>query len=202
MPADPRPFGGAPERRVLRPTSGTIILIVSGVIVLGLLVDAAVRAGILEMLRLAPWLLLVLWGVYTALYAPHIAYDRSGVLVQNYLRRTWIPWSRVADIAMRWQVQFALTGGGGVAAYGGPVASRPRRSDRREGASGRTVGRAADRPVPGWLRDLGDLRNTWQHADDAASGSGGVARSWDVPALVALGVLVVAAAGSVISVRG
>ncbi|GAA1649652.1 hypothetical protein [Microbacterium flavum] len=194
MPADPRPSGATPERRVLRPTSGTVILIVSGVVVLGLLVDAAVRAGLLEMLRLAPWLLLVLWGVYIALYAPHIAYDRSGVFVQNYLRRTWIPWSRVADIAMRWQVQFALTGGGSVAAYGGPAASRPGRNDRRQ--------RSADRPVPSWLRDLGDLRDTWQHADDAASGTGAPARSWDVPALIVLGVLVAAAAGSVISVQG
>lgn len=56
--------------------------------------------------------------------------------------------------------------------------------------------------MPSWLRDLGDLRDTWQHADDAASGTGAPARSWDVPALIVLGVLVAAAAGSVISVQG
>ena len=87
--------GDAPARRVLRPTSGTVILIVSGVVALWLLVDAAIRAGLPEMLRLAPWILLAVWGVYVALYAPHVSFDRDGVLVQNYLRRTWIPWSRV-----------------------------------------------------------------------------------------------------------
>ncbi|MBN9175971.1 MAG: PH domain-containing protein [Microbacterium sp.] len=187
--AQPRP--GAPARRVLRPTSGTVILIVSGVVALWLLVDAAVRAGGLEMLRLAPWILLAVWGVYVALYSPHVAYDRDGVLVQNYLRRTWIPWSRVADIDMRWQLQFALTGGTTVVAYGGPVAGRPGRAARAARDAGR---------VPAWMRDVGDLRDAWQASDSAASGTGALTRSWDVPGLLAFGVLVVAAAASALSV--
>ena len=155
MPADPRPSGARPERRVLRPTSGTVILIVSGVVVLGLLVDAAVRAGLLEMLRLAPWLLLVLWGVYIALYAPHIAYDRSGVFVQNYLRRTWIPWSRVADIAMRWQVPPPPFTGRDLMALGlraGPALGRAlARAEERWVAAGLPEGAAEKAAI---LRDI------------------------------------------------
>ena len=181
----------APARRVLRPTSGTVILIVSGGVALWLLVDAAIRAGFPEMLRLAPWILLAVWGVYIALYAPHVAFDRDGVLVQNYLRRTWIPWSRVSDIEMRWQLQFALTGGSTLVAYGGPVAGRPGRAAR--------TAREASR-VPAWMRDLGELRDAWQASDSPASGAGALTRSWDVPGLVALGVLVAAAAASVLSV--
>ena len=183
--------GDAPARRVLRPTSGTVILIVSGVVALWLLVDAAIRAGLPEMLRLAPWILLAVWGVYIALYAPHVAFDRDGVLVQNYLRRTWIPWSRVSDIEMRWQLQFALTGGSTLVAYGGPVAGRPGRAAR--------TAREASR-VPAWMRDIGELRDAWQASDSPASGAGALTRSWDVPGLVALGVLVAAAAASVLSV--
>jgi hypothetical protein len=113
------------------------------------------------MLRLAPWILLAVWGVYVALYALHVAFDRDGVLVQNYLRRTWLPWSRVSDIEMRWQLQFALTGGRrlwpmAVPSPGGPAARTAREASR----------------VPAWMRDIGELRDAWQASDSAASGAG------------------------------
>lgn len=104
--------GGVTPPRILRQTSGTIGLIVSGAVAALLLVDAAMRAGILEMLRLAPWVLLALWAVYVLLYASHIAVDRRGATVQNYLRVTRMPWTEVTDIALRWQMVFALAGGG------------------------------------------------------------------------------------------
>ncbi len=181
---------------VLRATSGTIALIVAGVVAVALLIDAVVRAGVVEMLRLSPWVLLVVWIVYVLMYASHIAYDGGGATVQNYLRRTRIPWARVTDIGLRWQVIFTLDGGDTVPAYGGPVAGRPGRAERRSAQQ-------PSRAVPAALRELGDLRDAWQGGDPpvAAPGSGAteVERSWDLPALVALGVIVIGGIASALS---
>lgn len=186
--------GAAPSAHVLRATSGTIALIVAGVAALLLLVDALVRAGILEMLRLAPWVLLAVWGVYVLMYASHIAYDRSGATVQNYLRRTRIPWPRVTDIGLRWQVIFTLDSGDTVPAYGGPVAGRPGRAERR-------TAKEPARAVPAALRELSELRDAWQGAEDAID-SPAVERSWDLPALAAIGVIVVGAIAATLTTAG
>lgn len=186
----------APERHTLRPASATIALIVAGVAAVVLLGDAALRAGLVEMLRLAPWVLLAVWLVFVGMYASHLSYDREGVTVQNYLRRTRIPWSQVADVTLRWQVVFTLVGGGAVSAHGGPVAGRPGRAAAR-----------ATRPeaaVPAALRDLGRLRDAWQDAAaDAGGGADGtVRRSWDVPLLLALAVIVVWASAALLTIGG
>jgi hypothetical protein len=67
----------------------------------------------------------------------------------------------VSDIEMRWQLQFALTGGSTLVAYGGPVAGRP----------GSTDSPRSER-VPAWMRDIGELRDAWQASDSRASGAG------------------------------
>lgn len=175
---------------MFRATSGTIALIVSGVIALVLLGDALLRAGIGETLLLAPWILLVLWLVYVTLYASHISIGRDGAVVQNYLRRTSLPWARVSDIRMRWQVVFTLSDGSEVKAYGGPIAGRPARVGPRSGAG-------AGRRVPPALREVGVIQETWE-AERADSPRGSdVSRGWDIPALIALGVIV---AGAVVAV--
>lgn len=184
--------GATPSAHVLRATSATIALIVAGVAAVLLLGDAIVRAGILEMLRLTPWVLLAVWGVYVLMYASHIAYDREGATVQNYLRRTRMPWARVSDVGLRWQVVFTLDSGDTVPAFGGPVAGRPGRAERR-------TDRSSARAVPAALRELGELRDAWQAAEPAAGGGQPVERSWDLPALAALAVIVVAAVASALT---
>lgn len=185
------PAAAAPPQRVLRATSGTIAMIVSGVVAIVLLGDAVIRAGFLEMLRLSPWVLLALWCVYVLMYAPHIAFDRRGATVQNYLRRTSVPWSAVRDVRMRWQIVFDLSDGAQLKAYGGPVAGRPGRAERKSDAGPRAN-------VPQSLRELGWLRDAWIEAEpDAADAA--VRRSWDVPALAALAVILVGAVSAVLT---
>ncbi|WP_454167124.1 PH domain-containing protein [Microbacterium lacticum] len=167
-----------------------------------LLGDALIRAGIVEMLRLSPWVLLALWAVYVLLYASRITFDRNSATVQNYLRITRLPWSAVRDIGMRWQVVFTLEDGETVPAYGGPGAGRPGRAERR-------ASRDSARRVPASLRELSELRDAWQGVDAAgepapqgAATGAGVARSWDVPAIAALVVIVIGAVVSALSVTG
>lgn len=169
-------------------------MIVAVVVALALLVDAAVRAGIGEMLLLAPWVLLVLWFVYVLVYAPHIRTDAVGVRVHNLLRIVEFPWNAVRDIELRWQVRFRLSTGQDVASFGGPVAGRPGRPPVRFGGG--------ERREPPALRDVELLREQWISAteDQAGPGIGShvnasvdgaptasvIRRRWDVAALAAL----------------
>ena len=192
--------------RVLRALSGSVALIVTGAIALVLLGDALVRAGILEMLRLAPWVLLAVWGVYVLIYASHIAFDARGATVQNYLRVTRLSWHDVQDLSLRWQVVFTLSDGTAVTAYGGPVVGRPGRAGRRDGDRGRRREEDERRAVPAALREFGELRDAWHQAESEVPSAGAsrarAVRSWDVPALIALAVIVIGAVIASLSTGG
>lgn len=140
------------------------------------------RAGWADTLLLAPWVLLVMWVVYAGMYASHVAIDGTGATVQNYLRRTRIPWARVDDIRMRWQLVFALDDGTEVKCFGGPVARRPGRAGRADDA---------DVPLPHAAGELSLIQDQWQIARDEGAPAREVIRSWDYPSLVALAVIVV-----------
>lgn len=184
--------GGHPARpvrpRVFRAASGTVALIVGGIVTLLLLIDAVVRAGWAQTFLIAPWLLIVLWVIYVSTYLSHVAIDGEGATVQNGLRRIRIPWRRVTDVAFRYQVRFVLDVGKPVGAFGGPVAGRPPRPGGRNGR---------DRQPPA-LRDLDLIREQWERARETGSGEGAVVRSWDSVGLLALGVLAVWSLSAVI----
>ena len=174
-PASSRPAG-----RVYRAWSGTVTLIVAGVVAIVLLGDAALRAGWGEMLLLAPWVLLAVWVVYVVMYVSMIETDAAGVTVQNSLRRTRVRWGAVTDVRLRYQVIFVLDSGVQVKSFGGPVAGRPGRLE---------VGRG-ERREPSALRDLDDIRRQWEKSVAAGVRGGAPERSWDVPAIAAFTVIV------------
>lgn len=180
-------MAGARPPRIFRITGAAGLLVICAIGTVALLIEAAVRSGVGNMLLLAPWPLLVLWAVYVAGIASDIRADVTGVQVQNLLRRTWVPWSRVKRITMRWQIELALDDGRVVRCFGGPGRSRPRRigPDRtREDGNGD----AAD-----GIAKLQRLRLEAESAPDAV-----VTRSWDWASLAALGVLAVWAATAIL----
>jgi hypothetical protein len=198
------PVGGRRDVRVFRAPSATIGAIAGAVVALALLVDAAVRAGLGEMMLLAPWVLLVLWFVYVLVYAPHIRTDSEGVRVHNLLRIVEFPWSAVRDIELRWQVRFGLSSGENIASFGGPVAGRPARPGLRLGGG--------ERREPPALRDVELIREQWISATEgdpvpelpapgAARAASVVRRSWDVPALIALVAIAIWAVSALITVN-
>ncbi|WP_438352562.1 hypothetical protein [Microbacterium sp. CJ88] len=162
-----------------------------------LLGDAVLRAGWGQMLLLAPWVLLVLWGIYVTMFASMIQTDASGATVQNYLRRTRVPWSVVTDIRLRYQVVLVLGDGEGakqLRAFGGPVAGRPGRPRRAD----------ADRAhrEPPALREVELIRDQWQSAVGSDARGGVATRSWDLPATGVLVGLVVWAVVAVLITGG
>lgn len=186
MGADARPE----DARTFRASSGPVVMIVSGLLAAFLLGDAVVRGSWGQMLLLAPWVLLTLWGVYEISFVSFVRVDAAGGLVQNMLRRTSFGWSRVRDIDLRWQLVFSLDDGTDVTCYGGPVRSRPVRRPSR-----------GDEEVkaPAGLRDLTEIRDHWESAGPAADAP--IRRTWDGPALIALGVLVLWAVAAVVIVN-
>lgn len=177
--------------RTFRAPSGPVILVVTVLFALFLLGDAVVRAGWGQMLLLTPWILLLVWGVYELSFASAVRIDDDGAVVQNFLRRTAFGWHRVRDIDLRWQLEFALEDGSTLSSYGGPVRSRPPRTRGSE-----------DEPAkaPASLRDLTAIRDRWEAAAGVAA-SAPIRRGWDLPALIALAVIAVWAAVSVLIVN-
>lgn len=175
------------DARTYRASSGPVALVLSSLLAIFLLGDTAVRGSWGQMLLVAPWVLLGLWVVYELSVVSSIKVDGKGAVVQNMLRRTSFGWSRVSDIDFRWQILFALDDGTTVNCYGGPARSRPNRRTRDADD--------AEAKAPAGVRELTDIRDRWESARDA---DGPIVRSWDGPALIALGVILLWGVGAVL----
>lgn len=181
---------GAEGVRTYRAPSGPAALVIGGLLALFLLGDAVLRAGWGQMLLLAPWVLVVLWIVYVNSFASAVRIDDDGVVVQNALRRTEFGWQRVRAVDLRWQLVFSLDDGKELSCYGGPAKAGsirlPSRSDGEE-------------KVPAGIRALTEIEERWQAAADTADAP--IRRSWDRPAVIALGVIVVWAVIAIVVVN-
>lgn len=175
--------------RVFRVTGSVILFAMCALIAVALLIDAVVRAGIIEAVLIAPWMLLILWVIYVVGIASDVRADRRGAGVQNLLRRVWIPWSRVKVIAMRWQVEFTLDDGAVVRCFGSPGRTRPRR-----------IGPERTREDGNGAAEDGIARLQRFRLDAEIEPDAAVVRTWDWPAIIALAVLVVWAALAVLAV--
>lgn len=177
-------YRGAEHPRVFRAPSSVVGLILAAALAAVLLGDAALRAGVGEMLLIAPWVLLALWGVYALIFAPHVRIDAHGIRIHNPLRIAEIAWARVTDIDMRWQLEVRTDEPRVYKAFGGPVAGRPGRpSLRRDEERGRRE--------PPAIRDLVVIQDAWESAREAADAAGVVRRVWDIPSVISLAVLIV-----------
>lgn len=173
--------------RTYRARSGVVVLILSALFALFILGDAVIRAGWDRMLLLAPWVLLGLWLVHVVSFASSVRLDDHGGSIQNFLRRTSFGWRRVVDIDLRWQIEFSLDDGSRVTAYGGPARARPTRARTPDGEAVK---------APAGIRELTAIRDRWETAPTTADDP--IRRSWDVPALIALSLLVLSATASVL----
>lgn len=174
MASDDNPEGV----RTFRASSGPAVLVIGSLLGLFLLGDAVLRAGWGQMLLLAPWVLLVLWIVYVNSFASSVRIDDDGVVVQNLLRRIEFGWQRVRAVDLRWQLVFSLDDGTDLSCYGGPAKAGPVRMPSRGDA---------EEKVPAGIRALTEIEERWQAA--TATAEAPIRRSWDRPAVIALGVI-------------
>ncbi|WP_298036909.1 PH domain-containing protein [uncultured Microbacterium sp.] len=115
------------SRRIVRPVTGTVWLVVVAVVVVILLADIVLRGGWAMAARFAPWMLAVIWIMWVFFDRPRVILEADAVEVRNPLLATRIPWSAIEDITLRWQVSFHLAGGSDVRAWA-TTARRPHRS--------------------------------------------------------------------------
>ncbi|WP_345803108.1 PH domain-containing protein [Microbacterium sp. AZCO] len=169
--------------RVFRSLSATVGVVVAGALAILLLFDVVVRSGWVDLVLIAPWVLLALWATYVIFYASYIEIDDEGATVQNLLRRHRLPWPRVAAIDLRWQLEFVLDDASRITCFGGIVGGAARaRQARRRSAPGRAV------DVPPSV-ELDAVRDRWETAREGDAGAG-IRHSWDAWALIVLAVLV------------
>ena len=170
-----------PGRRVSRSTSGTVSMVVAGVVAAFLLGDALVRAGLGQTMLLAPWVLLIVWVVYAVVYVPRVETDADGITVVNILRRVTVPWGRVTDIGTRWQLVVNVDDGSRVSAFGGPSLRPPRR---------RTFAREGEAYAVRFS-DTELILQQWEEAREAGRTGGTVESRWNGVALGVLALLAV-----------
>jgi len=169
-------------RRVYRPVSATLGMIVSAAVAGLLLLDAFLRGGFEQGMLLTPWVLLVLWGIYAFAFAPHVRTDAGGIRLQNLLSIIDIPWGQVSGIRVRWQLEITLLDGRVMQAFGGPAHVRPR-TQRRE--------KTNPDALPSSIRDLALIQEAWEQAQERGTGgTGAVRRRLDLPAVIALAIIV------------
>ncbi|MBD7956789.1 PH domain-containing protein [Microbacterium sp. Sa4CUA7] len=159
-----------PDRRIFRSTSGTVSMIVAGVVAVFLLGDALVRAGLGETMLLAPWVLLIVWVVYAVVYEPRVETDAAGITVVNILRRTTVPWGRVTDIGTRWQLTVHVDDGSRVRAFGGPSLRPPRRRPFARDNGEADAARFSDTEL---------IRQQWEDSRDSGSAGAAVQHQWN-----------------------
>jgi len=174
--------------RTIRSRAGLVWLVIAGVAMLALLGDVLLRGGWSMTLRIAPWLLLAAWFLWVFFAAPRVEVRQDGVTVHNPLRITVIPWSAIREISLRWQIAFHLTDGREVQAWA-TVSRRPHRQGELQ---------PVDRELEILRERLERARTEEARSMPGTDGGPGIRRSWDLPALVALGVLAAWAAAAVL----
>jgi hypothetical protein len=183
--------------RTYRAPTGIAVLVVCTILAVFLLGDAVVRGSWTQMLLYAPWVLLVLWLIYAISVVSMVRVDEEGATVQNVLRRTAFGWRRVAELDLRWQLDFTLDDGKKLACWGGPGRAQSPRLSRRSG----------ELKVPQSLQALTEVRTRWENAAEQPVRTAGegvdapIRRSWDWPAIGALVVIVAWAAIAVAVTR-
>ncbi|MFD5224935.1 PH domain-containing protein [Microbacterium sp. NPDC058342] len=115
-----------PASRTIRSNSGIVWLVVVAAIVAFLLGDLILRGTLDQLMRIAPWLLLIVWTVWALAVHPRVIADREGVEVINPLRTYRFGWGEVAELSLRWQIAFRLTGERIIAAWAVPVSRSSR----------------------------------------------------------------------------
>lgn len=158
-------------RVAFRRPSGWVAFAVAAALSLYLLGDAVVRGRAFDAVLVAPWLLALCWGVYVLLAAPSVVAADDRVRVRNTLRTADIPWSRIAAIRMRWQLELVLDDGRVLPALG--AAPRHLHVNRRE------------QPGDDQAATLELFRERAPASDEP------VRRGWHAPSLVLLAVIVV-----------
>jgi len=174
------------DKYVFRSTLGWVWFGLAALVCGYLLVDMAIRGSVWDAFLVAPWLGGVCWLVWIFQVSPRIVADEDGARVVNVLRVIDLPWSTVESVRLRYNAEFVLRTGAKVTAWGGS-SRRLHKSLKR-----RSVEDPAEQEAEALQRLHANTRNS----------SGYVHRTWDVPALIALAVIVVWIVFSLIQTGG
>lgn len=144
------------------------------------------------LLRATPAVLLAAFGTYILSWKPLVRVSPSALEIINPLRTSRVGWGAIRDVSTRWTLA-VVTDSGTINAWAAPAESPWESAGRfRRDAIGRpSLGaqQASSRSGPSPATAQVVMRQWESHRDNADGAA--VTTSWDVPALITLGALVV-----------
>lgn len=174
-------------RVVLRPRFGPWLTGVAALVCVVLVVQSLAAGYVADTLRIAPWLLLVLWVMVVLLVRPSVVIDDDTLTVTNVLRRHVLPWATVDDVTLRYQMRVHLREDRWIVCWGAPAVGL----DRTAGAKRDPQGSRTEEATT--LRRL-----VWDHVDHAPATDVPARSGWDVVGVVGSVVVVVLLVASVV----
>ena len=121
MTGSARTGKGADDRIVIRGASGWWISGILAALFAYMLVDAAVRSEWSTILLALPWMCAILLICWMLLIRPCLVVTPSNLIVVNVLRVHTLPWRRIAELHVRYQLVITLTDGTVRRAWGSPT---------------------------------------------------------------------------------
>ena len=97
----------ATDPEIARPWFGRVLTALMGVLAVTALAATAHDRDVADLLRLAPWMLLLAGGTWAAFGRPHVAVDDAGVHIVNVTRTIHVPWSALRGVDTRWALTLA-----------------------------------------------------------------------------------------------
>ncbi len=144
------------------------------------LVSLAIDGDSEDLLAYGGALALLAFAGYAVLWAPYVEVDDAGVLLRNVLRTVRLPWPAIEEIDGRYGLRLE-TAYGRFNAWAAPAPGGRERLRGGDSEASAVVRRQLER-----FRGLGYLDNAKLESDTADV-------TWNLPAAVGLGLLVVAA---------
>lgn len=178
-----------PRATVLRPLSSAVSFWALAALATFFVGDALLRGAVPLALRSAGVFALVLWLAWSFLFRMSVRIEDGGVTAVNWLRRTYVPWSRIVGFERRAQIRIVLdraddSGREWVDCWGSPF---PLRSGSRAVREARRTGEG-----DAALHALELARGA------ARGGAGEVRREWDLAVIVAGGCALLCAAAALL----
>lgn len=112
------------SRVVFRPWTGIALTVLVWAVVVVSLAGLAIAGDIESLRRFGPAFVALGAVTWSLFWLPAVRVDDAGVVVQNPLRTTAVPWSRIDGLETRFGLKLVLRPSGTVSAWGAPAASR------------------------------------------------------------------------------
>ena len=95
------------DQEIARPWFGRVLTALMALLAVTAIAVTSHDRDVGDVLRLAPWMLLLAGGTWAAFGRPHVAVDDDGVHLVNVTRTVHVPWPALRAVDTRWALTLA-----------------------------------------------------------------------------------------------